>query len=130
MTGPPVPEDIYLIYTSAIAINSTAVLFVGANIPYGCCHKIFINSARVLDYHLLKSFIFLEDLGENYWYNYNNEYKQHHTILFNFKSNKWVINLPKLQLNWNFQSKCNIFAPISTTIFHDKDGDKYVCSKT
>ena len=47
-TGPSVPEDIYLLYTSAVAINSTAVLFVGANIPYGCCHRIFINSARLI----------------------------------------------------------------------------------
>ena len=82
-----------------------------------------------MDYHLIKSFIFLDDLGwgVNYWYtNYNNEYKQHHTILFNFKSNKWVTNLPRPQLKWNFQSKCNLFAPISTTIFHNKDGEKYV----
>ena len=66
---------------------------------------------------------FLDDFTENYWHNVINEYDDLHTILFNFKSNKWV-NFPKLPLKWNLQIECSIFAPISTTIFHNKDGKK------
>ena len=69
---------------------------------------------------------FLDDFTENYWHNVINEYDDLHTILFNFKSNKWVTNLPKLPLQLNLQMECKIFAPISTTIFHNKDGEKYV----
>ena len=71
-------------------------------------------------------FFFLDDFTENYWHNWNYEYDDHHTILFNFKSNKWVTNLPKLPLQLNLKLECRIFAPISTTIFHNKDGEKYV----
>ena len=69
---------------------------------------------------------FLDDFSENYWHNVNNEYDDHHTILFNFKSNKCVTNFPKLPLQLNLVMECKIFVPISTTIFHNKEREKYV----